>query len=58
MLPTLRRSIAPAQRRDKTAWNIALLVTVLEGRPSPRSKALNLEQVKALLTAARWSVSG
>ncbi|WP_409470646.1 site-specific integrase [Streptomyces sp. HC307] len=38
------------------AWNVALLVTAPEGLPWPRpSKALNLEQAKAVLTAARPS---
>lgn len=55
LLAILRRSIAHAQRRDKAARNVALLVTVPEGRPGRPSKALNLEQAKAVLTAARSS---
>ncbi|MFJ4201611.1 tyrosine recombinase XerC [Streptomyces sviceus] len=55
LLAVLRRSIAHAQRRDKAARNVALLVTVPEGRPGRPSKALNLEQAKAVLIAARPS---
>jgi integrase len=55
LLAILRRSIAHAQRRDKAARNVALLVTAPEGRPGRPSKALNLEQAKAVLTAARSS---
>lgn len=55
LLAILRRSIAHAQRRDKAARNVALLVTAPEGRPGRPSKALNLEQSKAVLTAARPS---
>ncbi|MFG3416392.1 tyrosine-type recombinase/integrase [Streptomyces althioticus] len=55
LLAILRRSIAHAQRRDKAARNVALLVTVPEGRPGRPSKALNLEQAKAVLAAARPS---
>jgi integrase len=55
LLAILRRSIAHAQRRDKAARNVALLVTAPEGRPGRPSKALNLEQAKAVLTAARPS---
>ncbi|MFD6414995.1 tyrosine recombinase XerC [Streptomyces sp. NPDC060194] len=55
LLAILRRSVAHAQRRDKAARNVALLVTVPEGRPGRPSKALNLEQAKAVLTAARPS---
>lgn len=51
----LRRSIEHAQRRDKAARNVALLVTAPEGRPGRPSKALNLEQAKAVLIAARPS---
>ncbi|MFJ4079835.1 tyrosine recombinase XerC [Streptomyces iakyrus] len=55
LLAILRRSIAHAQRRDKAARNVALLVTSPEGRPGRPSKALNLEQAKAVLAAARPS---
>ncbi|MFF7371908.1 site-specific integrase [Streptomyces tricolor] len=55
LLAILRRSIAHAQLRDKAARNVALLVTAPEGRPGRPSKALNLEQAKAVLTAARPS---
>ncbi|MFJ6788842.1 site-specific integrase [Streptomyces angustmyceticus] len=55
LLAILRRSIEHAQRRDKAARNVALLVTVPEGRPGRPSKALNLTQAKAVLTAARPS---
>ncbi|NGO14073.1 site-specific integrase [Streptomyces sp. HC44] len=55
LLAILRRSIAHAQRRDKAVRNVALLVTVPEGRPGRPSKALNLEQAKAVLAAARGS---
>ncbi|MEV5516935.1 site-specific integrase [Streptomyces flaveolus] len=55
LLAVLRRSIAHAQRRDKAARNVALLVTVPEGRPGRPSKALNLEQAKAVILAARPS---
>ncbi|MEV8350042.1 tyrosine recombinase XerC [Streptomyces niveus] len=55
VLAVLRRSIEHAQRRDKAVRNVALLVTVPEGRPGRPSKALNLEQAKAVLLAARGS---
>ncbi|MET7774685.1 site-specific integrase [Streptomyces mirabilis] len=55
LLAVLRRSIEHAQRRDKAVRNVALLVTVPEGRPGRPSKALNLEQAKAVLAAARGS---
>ncbi|MEW2082091.1 site-specific integrase [Streptomyces sp. NPDC005283] len=55
LLAILRRSIAHAQRRDKAVRNVALLVTPPEGRPGRTSKALNLEQAKAVLAAARGS---
>jgi hypothetical protein len=55
LLAILRRSVAHAQRRDKAARNVALLVTAPEGRPGRPSKALNLEQAKAVLIAARPS---
>lgn len=49
----LRRSITHAQRRDKVMRNVAALVTVPEGRPGRPSKALTLDQAKAVLAAAR-----
>ncbi|MFJ4713161.1 tyrosine recombinase XerC [Streptomyces sp. NPDC088785] len=52
LLAILRRSIAHAQRRDKAARNVALLVTAPEGRPGRPSKALNLKQGQAVLIAA------
>ncbi|WP_329464470.1 site-specific integrase [Streptomyces sp. NBC_01431] len=55
LLAILRRSVAHAQRRDKAARNVALLVTAPEGRPGRPSKAMNLEQARAVLTAARPS---
>ncbi|MFI5632210.1 tyrosine recombinase XerC [Streptomyces sp. NPDC051664] len=55
VLAVLRRSIEHAQRRDKAVRNVAALVTVPEGRPGRPSKALNLEQAKAVLVAARGS---
>ncbi|MFG2366146.1 tyrosine recombinase XerC [Streptomyces mirabilis] len=55
LLAVLRRSIQHAQRRDKAVRNVALLVTVPEGRPGRPSKALNLEQAKTVLAAARGS---
>ncbi|QWQ42152.1 site-specific integrase [Streptomyces sp. YPW6] len=55
VLAILRRSIEHAQRRDKAVRNVALLVTVPEGRVGRPSKALNLEQAKAVLGAARGS---
>lgn len=55
LLAVLRRAITHAQRRDKVMRNVAELVTVPEGRPGRPSKALNLEQAKAVLTAARGS---
>lgn len=55
VLAVLRRSIEHAQRRDKAVRNVALLVTVPEGRPGRPSKALDLEQAKAVLVAARGS---
>ncbi|WP_262505562.1 hypothetical protein [Streptomyces sp. TRM68367] len=39
LLAILRRSIAYAQRRDKAARNVTLLVTAPEGRPGRPSKA-------------------
>ncbi|MFF0334488.1 tyrosine-type recombinase/integrase [Streptomyces fimicarius] len=55
VLAILRRSIEHAQRRDKAVRNVALLVTVPEGRAGRPSKALNLEQAKAVLGSARGS---
>ncbi|MFD5062965.1 MULTISPECIES: tyrosine recombinase XerC [unclassified Streptomyces] len=55
VLAVLRRSIEHAQRRDKAVRNVAALVTVPEGRAGRPSKALNLEQAKAVLVAARGS---
>ncbi|MFC8201235.1 tyrosine recombinase XerC [Streptomyces sp. NPDC057298] len=55
LLAVLRRSIEHAQRRDKAARNVALLVTAPEGRPGRPSKALNLKQAQAVLLAARPS---
>ncbi|MFD3973281.1 tyrosine recombinase XerC [Streptomyces cyaneofuscatus] len=55
VLAILRRSIEHAQRRDKAVRNVALLVTAPEGRTGRPSKALNLEQAKAVLGAARGS---
>ncbi|MGW2325692.1 site-specific integrase [Streptomyces sp. NPDC001700] len=55
LLAILRRSIEHAQRRDKAARNVAMLVTAPEGRPGRPSKALNLEQARAVLVAARPS---
>ena len=52
VLAVLRRSITHAQRRDKILRNVAALVTVPEGRPGRPSKALTLEQAKAVLAAA------
>lgn len=49
----LRRSIQHAQRRDKVLRNVAELVTVPDGRPGRPSKALDLEQARAELAAAR-----
>src|SRR5699024_8093698 len=49
-LDLLRRSITHAQRRNKVLRNVAELVkTVPEGRAGRPSKALNLEQAKAIL---------
>ncbi|MEU8029133.1 tyrosine-type recombinase/integrase [Streptomyces sp. NPDC049099] len=55
LLAILRRSIEQAQRRDKAARNVALLVTAPEGRPGRPSKALNLKQAEPVLAAARPS---
>lgn len=52
-LDLLRRSITHAQRRNKVLRNVAELVDVPEGRPGRPSKALNLDQAKAVLAAAR-----
>lgn len=55
LLAILRRSVEHAQRRDKAARNVALLVTAPEGLPGRPSKALNLKQAEAVLAAARPS---
>ncbi|MFI5977934.1 tyrosine recombinase XerC [Streptomyces sp. NPDC051452] len=55
LLAILRRSIEQAQRRDKAARNVAVLVAAPEGRPGRPSKALNLKQAEAVLAAARPS---
>lgn len=52
-LDLLRRSIAHAQRRNKVLRNVAELVDLPEGRTGRPSKALNLEQAKAVLAAAQ-----
>ncbi|MFF1625330.1 hypothetical protein [Streptomyces sp. NPDC058272] len=43
------------KNRSLAMRNVALLVAVPEGRPGRPSKALNLEQAKAVLAAARGS---
>lgn len=52
-LDLLRRSIAHAQRRNKVLRNVAELVDLPEGRIGRPSKALNLEQAKAVLTTSQ-----
>lgn len=52
-LDLLRRSIKHAQRRNKVLRNVAELVDLPEGRVGRPSKALNLEQAKAVLATAR-----
>lgn len=52
-LDLLRRSITHAQRRNKVLRNVADLVDLPEGREGRPSKALNLDQAKAVLAAAR-----
>ena len=53
-LGLLRRSITHAQRRNKVLRNVADLVKeVPEGRVGRPSKALNLQQAKAILAAAQ-----
>lgn len=53
-LGLLRRSITHAQRRNKVMRNVADLVKeVPEGRVGRPSKALNLQQAKAILAAAQ-----
>ncbi|OIV37856.1 site-specific integrase [Mangrovactinospora gilvigrisea] len=56
VLGVLRRAITHAQKRDKVMRNVAELVTVPDGRPGRPSKALTLEQAKAVLMAARGSI--
>ncbi|MBR8743307.1 site-specific integrase [Nocardiopsis sp. MG754419] len=52
-LDLLRRAITHAQRRNKVLRNVAELVDLPEGRAGRPSKALNLEQAKAVLAAAQ-----
>ncbi len=52
-LGLLRRAITHAQRRNKVLRNVADLVDVPEGRAGRPSKALNLEQAKAIVAAAQ-----
>lgn len=52
-LDLLRRSIAHAQRRNKVLRNVAELVDLPEGRVGRPSKALNLEQAKAVVAASQ-----
>lgn len=52
-LDLLRRSISHAQRRNKVLRNVAELVDLPEGRTGRPSKALNLEQAKAVLSTAQ-----
>lgn len=55
VLSILRRSITLAQRRDLVARNVAEQVTAPKGAEGRPSKALNLEQANAVLTAAAES---
>ncbi|MFF3463244.1 tyrosine recombinase XerC [Streptomyces sp. NPDC002619] len=55
MLSILRRSIDHAMRRDKVRRNVTLLVEVPEGQAGRLSKALTLDQARAVLVAARES---
>jgi integrase len=55
VLSILRRSITLAQRRDLVARNVADLVTAPKGTAGRPSKALNMEQADAVLTAASGS---
>ncbi|WP_231493663.1 site-specific integrase [Nocardiopsis sp. CNT312] len=52
-LDLLRRAIRHAQRRNRVLRNVAELVDPPEGRAGRPSKALNLEQAKAVLAVAR-----
>lgn len=55
VLSILRRSIDHAMRRDKVRRNVTLLVEVPEGQAGRLSKALTLDQARAVLAAARGS---
>ncbi|MER5912077.1 site-specific integrase [Streptomyces sp. NPDC001982] len=55
VLSILRRSIDHAMRRDKARRNVTLLVEVPEGQAGRLSKALTLDQARAVLAAARES---
>ncbi|MDJ0346337.1 tyrosine-type recombinase/integrase [Streptomyces sp. H10-C2] len=55
VLSILRRSIDHAMRREKVRRNVALLVDVPEGQTGRPSKALTLEQARAVLVAAQRS---
>lgn len=55
VLSILRRSIDHAMRRDKIRRNVTLLVEVPEGQSGRPSKALTLEEARAVLEAARRS---
>jgi integrase len=48
----VRRAIRHAERRDKVQRNVASLVDAPEGQEGRPSKALNLEQAKAVIRAA------
>ncbi|GAA2492300.1 site-specific integrase [Terrabacter carboxydivorans] len=52
LLSILRRSIDRQMARDRVKRNVVLLCQVPSGRPGRASKALTLEQAKALLSAA------
>ena len=57
LLEVLRRAITHAQRRDKVGRNVAALVTAPEGRIGRQSKALTMEQARAVLAAAEgWNL--
>ncbi|MGI8330398.1 site-specific integrase [Actinomadura scrupuli] len=51
----LKRSIRQAQARDKVLRNVAALVTTPKGRAGRPSKALTLDQAKAVLQHAKAS---
>jgi integrase len=55
VLSILRRSIDHAMRREKVRRNVTLLVEVPEGQAGRPSKALTLDQARAVLAAARRS---